>query len=260
MSEEYSESQILDYSHDIELCDHICNRIAVLLARGNYDGAFYTLKKAIEEELVEQTIEFDTMAIMEIESIDVRLANALEKHLGVIFLRDLRGISPDDIREMPNISHGGVLQVSDALKSLGLPFPLPELFSFPEPVPKFQHHQEKEVVIVQEEQKARSIADIIANAGEDELCEIDEQIAEYQSKIDKLKKARKVLGGSSSGGKPKSAGNVTARIVEFIDKNGPTLIDEIASELGVHRMAINGACRGGKLNYDKNTKMVELAR
>ena len=247
-----------NYFHDPDVCEQIGRRLGILLARGNYHGAFDSMRYSIEHELVYQSEVLRDLPLISI--LDTRTAGAMERHLNAVFLPHLAGITEEDIRAIPNVSDKAVMMIAKALTAIGVPFPVPLDFDFdgelqagktefddsytlPQGMlPKGVSLTETARREVQVNQSA-TLVDMILNSNGDNLREIDEEIKRLQARVAKLKRARKVLAGVCGESGPKSRkAKLGPRVIEFIQSQGkPLTAVEIAAALDVPTQAVQAA-------------------
>lgn len=106
---------------------------------------------------------------------------------------------------------------------------------------------QEEIATMSGHQKA-NLVDMLANATQSDLDEIDGRIRELQEEIDKLQRTRKVLAkvvGKSDSATPRVKVTVGA-IIEDLREHGPSTSGEVANRLGAAPQAIGRIARSSK--------------
>lgn len=246
------------YQHDIHVTEEIGRRIGILLARGNFEGAFQSLRYAIENELTTIPVKLSEMSLSELGNNDdgvwKQTVNQIERSLGVVFIEQLRGVDLETIEAIPNIGERRIKMLAQKLRKAGLPFPIPEHFELPdEPafdfstfrIPAQQAAPPQERMMVD---TTRTLVDAICNADESDIEKIDAEIKRLEAMIGKLKQAKKVLGKAT---KPKAKTNgvahdgvsPSAMVREYIEKYGESHRDDVLRDLGMTGQGLSAVIR-----------------
>lgn len=236
------------YVHDREQCEAIARRVGVLLSRGNYDGAFHSLRVGIEEELLavpDEVADISIHQLLDGKDHGHRTACTLESKLGALFVRDLAGVTAADLHSLPNYGDVTHRELVGALSEVGLRFPF-GVHDLPE-TPVIQIPGSNGAFTVsQPASTPLSIVDVITNAGPAELAKIDAAIKEHEDAIAKLKRS-----GRATATKPTSTATT---IIAYIRKNGPAEVADLCEELGLSPRSVGMAATMNKsLSREGNT-------
>lgn len=252
-----------EYQYDFDLCERIGRRVGVLLARANFDGAFRSLAYAIEKELHVYETTVADLAIIELPWKDdgdeqlqnkaQRLANAIETGLGHVFLNDLRGVAESDFSDLPVFGTKTMRQLREAIESVGVPFPIPADYVFskrcyrpPSPIDpsKYPPTPQASLPIQEQVTMANRLIDILCDASESDLDDIDKEVAALEAKIEKLRKARKLLTGMAvkDGGKKPAE-----RVIAYLREHGPQTRDALSKALYIKPQGITATLKSERL-------------
>lgn len=106
---------------DIEQCDSFGKRIAMHISLGNFNAARDVLEKA-ELELTGKSLRLPAMELpLAAIGLAVKTVNAIEKHLGAIYVGELvRRFTPKQLELQANIGRRTVQEVRLRLEELGV--------------------------------------------------------------------------------------------------------------------------------------------
>lgn len=265
-----------NYQHDIDLTEAVGRRIGILLAKGNFEGAFLSLRHAVEKELTTIPARLSEMSLSELgdneDGIWKKTANAIEDGLGIVFLEQLRGVDAETLAVIPNIGERSIELLAEKLRKHRLPFPIPEHFQLPdEPAFDFATYQLPQPTQPTKERPmstdaTRSLVDAICNASEADIEKIDVEIARHQEDIAKLKQVKKVLEKTVKGNpKPKANGYAletpSERVTKYLrDRNNTADRQIIIEDLGMTAQGLASVIRhsGGKLSVTEEGMVILL--